>query len=358
MNVFVPPEKPVLKLPELFTLPVTDSVVVEPAVPESSAIPPLAMVKVPPVGVTEVVWLFSISNVPSMLVRLAKALVVVDPFLTLKFPKSSIDEPATTLVTPCPPPVMVRVAPLPGLFPICRYPELLNALTFTTSSDPYIIISAPDALVNVPVTVTVFAPPKNPVLIVPELFTLPVKVAALLPSIIMLAPAALVVVPVTLKVSPSASRSMLPLLVSVPPLSTVMLLPVVSNSRVPLLAMVRFPPLAMVRELPAPLSNHTSFPDVVPSVKSLMVTPRLSVTVSEEEPLPTVTLYVLPPPLLGTTPPLQFVPRFQLPVPPVQLTAVCACERRLPTLIDTSRIPTIVMVKTDFMRRPQRPATG
>ena len=59
-------------------------------------------------------------------------MVVVLPFLTFKFPNRVSVDPATTSVTPCPPPVMVRVAVLPELFPICRIPELMLRSPFAS----------------------------------------------------------------------------------------------------------------------------------------------------------------------------------------------------------------------------------
>ena len=72
-------------------------------------------------------------------------------------------DPATMLVTPWPPPVMVSDAPLPTLSPICKNPELLRAFTLSESPVEYRTTWPPEALVRVPVTLTVLVPPEKPV---------------------------------------------------------------------------------------------------------------------------------------------------------------------------------------------------
>src|SRR5580658_7958821 len=85
-TVFVPPENPVLNSPELLTLPVIDRVVVVDERSDSDTVPPLAMVRVPLVGVTVFVIPFCSVSVPSTLFNFARAWVVVLPFLTLNVP--------------------------------------------------------------------------------------------------------------------------------------------------------------------------------------------------------------------------------------------------------------------------------
>src|SRR5271155_4728937 len=126
LTVFVPPEKPLAKRPELFTLPVTESVVVVAPLRDSSSTPPLAMVKAPPLGVTVVVCPLFRYKVPATVVKFANPFVDTPPLITFNFPLSSISDPATMSVTPSPPPVILKVAPLPAVLPISRVPERVN----------------------------------------------------------------------------------------------------------------------------------------------------------------------------------------------------------------------------------------
>jgi hypothetical protein len=152
---FVPPENPLENAPELLTLPVIESDVFEAAPSDKLTDPALDTVSVPPFGVTAVVWPLFKFNIPSTLVKLPNPLVETPPLITFNDPATEINDPATTSVIPCPPPVMFKVAPLAML----SVPELLKALTFATSLDPYNVIDPLAALVKVPLTFRVFLPP-------------------------------------------------------------------------------------------------------------------------------------------------------------------------------------------------------
>ena len=99
-TVFVPPANPVEKVPELLTLPVTERVVFDVLVPESSRSPALAMLKVPPFGVTVVVWLFCKFKVPATVVRLANPFVDFPLLTTFNLPSRTKVDPAKMSVTP------------------------------------------------------------------------------------------------------------------------------------------------------------------------------------------------------------------------------------------------------------------
>src|SRR6516225_715307 len=110
-TILEPPEKPVVNWFELFTLPVTDSVVFDPA-PSDKFSPcaelPLLMVNVPPLGVTACVTPSFRFSVPSTLVSPVSAEVLpalmAPPGLRVRL------VPLVTSVIPCP--VYCKVSPV------------------------------------------------------------------------------------------------------------------------------------------------------------------------------------------------------------------------------------------------------
>lgn len=134
--------------------------------------------------------LFELVNVPVLLlptwiapVALPEELprVTVPPPVSVALELVNLSVPWVRLRFPefvsVPVPVISRVDPLPTM---AMVPALLNVAMLATSvlapspPPPYSVRVAPELLVKVPLTVTEFVPPENPLENVPELLTLPV----------------------------------------------------------------------------------------------------------------------------------------------------------------------------------------